>query len=65
MPAVILTLLFHCKSVGIEDGKDTFLKQIKNIYGQSVNLSRVINYISVQERKMAYNFMINEWQLFF
>lgn len=65
MPAVILTLLFHCKSVGFQCGKGTFLNWIQNIYDQSVNLSRVINYISVQERKITYDLMIHERQFFF
>lgn len=67
MPAVILTSLFHYKPVGFQGGKGTFLKCIQNIFDQSVNLSRVINYISVQKRVITYNFMINEWQfaLFF
>lgn len=57
--------IFHCKFVGIQDGKGTFQKWIQNIYDQSVNLSWVINYISVQERKITYNLMINERQFFF
>lgn len=51
---------FQCKSVGIQAVKSTFLKWVQNIC-----LSWVINYISVQERKISHSFMINEWLFFF